>query len=236
MILEAKTFGLTADHRLEACATDDAKCSSFRKLFDRFRKVVFRRFLDDNYDGTNATTARNTLTNPWAQLVDVENPSNSPLAFYDVANGNPGVDTSGVDILMESNIPQTFFDNASAALQNDDFGGRQFLYPWGAVANALAGDFNGNGSVEQGDLDLVLNNWGGPRGNWDNAQGFASGPVDQEELDAVLNGWGASSLAGLVREAGAVPEPAAMLGVTGLAMLGLCGRRSGRDRRTGTSA
>ena len=29
---------------------------------------------------------------------------------------------------MESDIPATFFANG-AALQNDDFGGRQFLYP-----------------------------------------------------------------------------------------------------------
>ena len=76
---------------------------------------------------------------------------------------------------------------------------------------SLAGDFNGNGSVEQGDLDLVLNNWGGPRnaGFVGNVDGFATANVDQEELDRVLNNWGGAStpnLSGLT-----VPEPAASL-------------------------
>ena len=92
-----------------------------------------------------------------------------------------------------------------------------------AVAT-LAGDYNGSGSVEQGDLDLVLNNWGAPRGPWENAQGFTSGAVDQEELDRVLNNWGSSasapSFAGI-----AVPEPAAAL----LAVLVLVGH-SARPR------
>ena len=87
---------------------------------------------------------------------------------------------------------------------------------------ALAGDYNGSGSVEQGDLDLVLNNWGGPRGVWSNADGFASAGVDQEELDRVLNNWGSSvapALAGL-----SVPEPGAVAWCVGL---GLLARRGG---------
>ena len=94
-----------------------------------------------------------------------------------------------------------------------------------AIIDALAGDFNGNGSVEQGDLDLVLNNWGGARGDWSNAAGFASAGVDQEELDAVLNNWGGSvlpSFAGLT-----VPEPA--LGLVLLLPIA-AGRRPARAR------
>ncbi|MEM7576387.1 MAG: hypothetical protein AAF328_02830 [Planctomycetota bacterium] len=76
------------------------------------------------------------------------------------------------------------------------------------VATALVGDYNGNGQVEQGDLNLVLNNWGGARGDWDNAEGFLTGNVDQEELNRVLNNWGSSSaspdFSGFV-----VPEPSA---------------------------
>ncbi len=85
----------------------------------------------------------------------------------------------------------------------------------------LAGDYNDSGSVEQGDLDLVLNNWGGPRtaGFVANADGFATANVDQEELDRVLNNWGSSSAPSF--EGSAVPEPAtlALLGLGGLAML-----------------
>ena len=73
---------------------------------------------------------------------------------------------------------------------------------------AQAGDYNGSGSVEQGDLDLVLNNWGGPRGNWSNAEGFNSAGVDQEELDRVLNNWGSSAAPSF--GGSAVPEPGTM--------------------------
>ncbi len=56
------------------------------------------------------------------------------------------------------------------------------------------GDYNASGSVEQGDLDLVLNNWGGPRGAWNNVTGFTTAGVDQEELDRVLNHWGSTNI------------------------------------------
>ena len=89
------------------------------------------------------------------------------------------------------------------------------------IVAGLAGDYNNSGSVEQGDLDLVLNNWGGPRtaGFVANADGFATANVDQEELDRVLNNWGSSSAPSF--EGSAVPEPAtlALLGLGGLAML-----------------
>ena len=80
-----------------------------------------------------------------------------------------------------------------------------------AVSLGLPGDYNDSGSVEQGDLDLVLNNWGSHRtaGFVANADGFATANVDQEELDAVLNNWGGSlvpNFQGVV-----VPEPATSL-------------------------
>ncbi|MEM9752521.1 MAG: SpoIID/LytB domain-containing protein [Planctomycetota bacterium] len=85
-----------------------------------------------------------------------------------------------------------------------------------AVFVALAGDYNGNGQVEQGDLNLVLNNWGATAGNvadeW--RFGLPVGVVDQAELNGVLNNWGATqapSFAGFT-----VPEPAAALGLFGL--------------------
>ena len=89
------------------------------------------------------------------------------------------------------------------------------------AVSQLAGDYNASGSVEQGDLDLVLNNWGGPRtaGFVANADGFATDNVDQEELDRVLNNWGSSSAPSF--NGVNVPEPAALslLGLIGLSML-----------------
>ncbi len=86
----------------------------------------------------------------------------------------------------------------------------------------LAGDYNDSGSVEQGDLDLVLNNWGGPRtaGFVANADGFATGNVDQEELDRVLNNWGSSNAPAF--NGVAVPEPATA--ILALACAGLIRR------------
>ncbi|WP_454061988.1 PEP-CTERM sorting domain-containing protein [Candidatus Nitrospira salsa] len=86
-------------------------------------------FIDDNFDGRSSVTALNTLTNSWAGLVDPFAPSASPLSLFDVPDADPGIDTPGVNILMESAIPDVFIGNPTP-LQNDDFGGRQFLYPF----------------------------------------------------------------------------------------------------------
>lgn len=88
-------------------------------------------WIDDNYDGSSSAAALSTLTNSWTHLVNPLNPANSPglrVVTPPPANGDPGVDTPGVDILMESNIPSALFglDNP---LRNDDYGTRQFLYP-----------------------------------------------------------------------------------------------------------
>jgi hypothetical protein len=76
----------------------------------------------------------------------------------------------------------------------------------------IAGDYNGNGIVEQGDLNYVLLNWGtdtAPAG-W---VGYALiGAVDQVELDQVLLNWGAVD-----DDASAVPEPSTA--VMGLVVL-----------------
>jgi hypothetical protein len=80
----------------------------------------------------------------------------------------------------------------------------QISYAAGA-AQVLVGDYNGSGSVEQGDLDLVLLNWG--QSGSDLPDGWVitapNGNIDQGELDAVLLNWGASS--GL--SPAGVPEP-----------------------------
>ncbi|MEM8495138.1 MAG: PEP-CTERM sorting domain-containing protein [Planctomycetota bacterium] len=85
----------------------------------------------------------------------------------------------------------------------------------------LIGDYNDNGQVEQGDLNLVLNNWGTATtpAEWVNFRGLDGGTigslVDQAELNLVLNNWGSSIAPSFVGSA--IPEPASM----GLAGLGL---------------
>ncbi len=90
-------------------------------------------------------------------------------------------------------------------------------------ASQLVGDFNANGQVEQGDLDLVLQNWGqdgttAPNG-W--LQDLPQDVIDQEELDRVLQNWGA--VAAPV-EASAVPEPQ-VLALVGWLLVSLDTRR-----------
>jgi amidase len=74
------------------------------------------------------------------------------------------------------------------------------------------GDYNGDGIVEQGDLDLVLLNWGRPASGgllasvgWINDTPAGRQLLDQDELDRVLLNWGRVDL----RTVGApgVPEP-----------------------------
>lgn len=81
----------------------------------------------------------------------------------------------------------------------------------------LAGDFDGNGSVGDGDLTLLLSNWAAsvppvPAG-WDGAQPTAPG-IGDDELTALLSTWGQS------QSSLAIPEPtAAVIALMGLACL-----------------
>jgi hypothetical protein len=87
------------------------------------------------------------------------------------------------------------------------------LYSTGDVrltGTGAAADNDGSGKVDQGDLDLVLLNWGtefldAPALGW--ANDLPVGPVDQGELDKVLLNWG--STPGSLSSA-SVPEPTAL--------------------------
>ena len=94
----------------------------------------------------------------------------------------------------------------------------------------IPGDYNGNGTVEQADLDLVLLNWGtgGVPGGWIND--LPEGNIDQAELDGVLLNWGNMAAAGLGAAAG-VPEPASWL-IAFVALLSVC---AGRKVRAGVN-
>ncbi|MEM1097469.1 MAG: right-handed parallel beta-helix repeat-containing protein [Planctomycetota bacterium] len=88
----------------------------------------------------------------------------------------------------------------------------------------LSGDFDASGLVEQGDLNIVLNNWGAPRGGWANATGFNSDIVDQEELNAVLNNWGGTAAPSFAANPSVVPEPT-LFSLLGFGVCGILGRR-----------
>jgi hypothetical protein len=79
----------------------------------------------------------------------------------------------------------------------------------GEVTAGIMGDYNGNLTVEQADLDLVLLNWGqsGVPGGWIND--LPEGNIDQAELDGVLLNWG--NMAGRSLATGNVPEPGTLL-------------------------
>jgi len=56
----------------------------------------------------------------------------------------------------------------------------------------LAGDLDGNGLVGQGDLDIVLDNWGDSPPSDPRADPSGDGSVGQADLDIVLDSWGDS--------------------------------------------
>jgi hypothetical protein len=90
-------------------------------------------FIDDNFDGTTSETALATLTNSWAPLIDPFDPAASPISVFTVPNGDPGIDTEGVDLLMEGNHAGRGPANPESnliPLTNDEYAMRQFLYPY----------------------------------------------------------------------------------------------------------
>jgi len=57
----------------------------------------------------------------------------------------------------------------------------------------LAGDLDGNGIVGQGDLDIILDNWGESPPSDPRADPSGDGSVGQADLDIVLDDWGEAS-------------------------------------------
>ncbi|TWT47534.1 hypothetical protein Pla111_11490 [Botrimarina hoheduenensis] len=81
----------------------------------------------------------------------------------------------------------------------------------------VSGDFNGDGKVDNGDLNLLLGSWGQSTvpAAWVN--GFAA-PVDNAELNALLGNWGFGT-------AVAIPEPATAWLLLGAGLASLSRKR-----------
>ena len=157
--------------------------------------------LDDMVAGPNAVFQQTTDTG-----------AGNPEANYAVFSG-----LSGAMQTITVNIP--------------DFGGVSGVQIVDTGPSILEGDYDGSGFVSQGDLDLVLLNWGdsvAPAG-FNEAAIPGGGPFDglmsQNELDGVLLNWGDGTPPSLTT----VPEPASLatLGV-GLCLLFRGKSRGGR--------
>jgi hypothetical protein len=113
-------------------------------------------------------------------------------------------------------------------VSDDVFLDIQFTY-WGGTGDAgftymrgepsqqpILGDFDDSGAVENGDLTLLLNNWGQavppvPTG-WNGLPQPTEPAIDNDELTALLNNWGATAGTGSGASTRAVvPEPASSL-------------------------
>ena len=132
-------------------------------------------------------------------------------------NGNGEI--NGQTITLDS---IQFFGSGDATVYLDKIA----FNPFGTLAEVLtlAGDFDNDGIVGQGDLNLALLNWGlgGVPIGWINDPPEA-GTVGQAQLNAVLLNWGNTA----ETASQAIPEPAtaALLGLGGLALM----RRGSRN-------
>ena len=87
---------------------------------------------------------------------------------------------------------------------------------------ALAGDFNGDGFVDGGDLSLLLGNWGSAvppvPDDWDGTQPTGS-LIDADELSALLGTWGQGTPPAAFAGSAQVPEPTTV-SLMGLVLVG----------------
>ncbi|MEM1445529.1 MAG: cyanophycinase [Planctomycetota bacterium] len=159
-------------------------------------------------NGTNERAAHLFVTTEAASVLQ----ANTPLTFENVA-------------ALEVRANETFDFNTFSAAPGV---GRAYSYNVTngtlsegepiAIGLSVPGDFDASGSVEQSDLNLVLNNWGSVRGAWSNTGGLSTDTVDQEELNRVLNHWGSSASPDF-SDGLAIPEPNAAAALPGLLLL-----------------
>ncbi|MEM8782467.1 MAG: glycoside hydrolase family 16 protein [Planctomycetota bacterium] len=225
------------------------------KLFGRFRNEPNTSGAFQNVAVTEGTTVDFTaqaITPSFDSIAGTDNAALMKIEFYDTAGGAYGGDSflgEWSQVLLDGDSPEDVWlehtlqavapegavearlvflfqqDNNEAGAAWIDAATLTLTGP--GQAPALVGDFNDNGLVEQGDLNLVLNNWGrsagpNPPAGWNNTQGLA-GFIDQNELNAVLNNWGSAASPDL--QGFSVPEPGAAAILTSLLALSIRRRR-----------
>jgi hypothetical protein len=169
-------------------------------------------FIDDNLDVTSSDAIKETINNSWALQVNPFDPADSPLSLYVLPEGNPGNDSDGVNLLMESKGLGIAGGNPVTnlvPLTNDEFSTRQFLYPSLERDLAVTGDYNGNGIVDAADY-VVWRDTFGETVLWkgDGADGDQSGEIDLGDYEFWKQRFGELITAPSVT-ATTVPEPAA---------------------------
>ncbi len=127
-------------------------------------------------------------------------------------------ETSGGD----EGQPRSFNDDGLLVFGLEFTDGTEGIFTASLVEESLAGDYDASGAVDQGDLDLVLQNWGedvsatGVPAGWLNHQPV--GLIGQSELDGVLQHWGITQAPDF--NGADLPEPSVMV----VALAGLCAR------------
>ena len=175
------------------------------------RTVVFDVIVDElEWDKIVAAPPPEIVGNPDAEIITIVSFEGGVVEVALDGDPAPGftvdlVDNRGVDQIIG---PDDFvFSHGHPVLWDTsrfETNGQLWFFGFAPI---LSSDYDGDGHVAQGDLDLVLLNWGNGASTlpatWIN-QRPTEGTVDQVELDGVLLNWGNSSP---FRGGASVPEP-----------------------------
>ncbi len=165
------------------------------------------------------------VDNQWGLVRDISVYQRPAGRVLNVGNdGVPHVLATGT-LLPPGQGPQTLTANLVAGNYWPDATGNAL--PFGLVMDqpaeftvgglALPGDANGDGTVDDRDLNVVLAHWG-DAGGWAQGDFDASGVIDDRDLSVLLSHWGDGAAA-------AIPEPASLALVAG-GLLALRRRRA----------